>query len=67
MVIVNAYQNQIKASIEHVLKISIPQIDKQEISGILKHQGAGGVTYILQANFIAGPRQIQAVRCRRSI
>lgn len=59
MVIVNAYQNQIKASIEHVLKTSIPKIDKQEIAGILKHQGAGGVTYILQAIFTAGPRKIQ--------
>ena len=58
MVIVNAYQNQIKASIEHVLKIKIPKIDKQEISGILKHQGAGGVTYILQATFTTGPKQI---------
>ena len=59
MVIVNAYQNQIKASIEHVLKISLPSIDKQEITGILKHQGAGGVTYILQTIFTAGPRHIQ--------
>ena len=59
MVIVNAYQNQIKASIEHVLKTSIPSIDKQEIAGILKHQGAGGVTYILQAIFTTGSRKIQ--------
>ena len=59
MVIVNAYQDKIKASIEHVMKISIPKIDSQEITGILKHTGAGGVTYILQATFTANSRRIE--------
>ena len=57
-VIVKAYQKQIKSSIEDVLKTSIPNIDSQEFTGILKHEGAGGTTYILQVNFTAGPRKI---------
>ena len=52
--IVKAYQKQIKVSIEDVLKTSIPNIDNQQITGILKHEGAGGSTYILQVNFFAG-------------
>jgi tRNA A-37 threonylcarbamoyl transferase component Bud32 len=57
-VIVKAYQKQIKNSIEEVLKTSIPNIDNQEFTGILKHEGAGGTTYILQVNFTAGSKKI---------
>ncbi|MHA2362870.1 MAG: hypothetical protein ACXAC7_02855 [Candidatus Hodarchaeales archaeon] len=53
------YLPQIKTSIEEHLKTQIPQIDGQKILGYLKHQGAGGTTYILQSQFSAGTRRIQ--------
>ncbi|HKZ41182.1 MAG TPA: hypothetical protein VJ044_09485 [Candidatus Hodarchaeales archaeon] len=57
-VILNHYRDQIRISIEQKLKIPIPTIDRQEIVGFLKHQGAGGTTYILTADFHSGMRRI---------
>ena len=51
--IIKAYQEQIRASIEKNMKVKIDQISKQEILGFLKHQGAGGTTYILNADFFS--------------
>ena len=54
-----AYQAQIKASIEEKLNIQLPQIDGHNILGYLKHKGAGGNTFIIQSEFLAGSRNIK--------
>lgn len=54
-----AYRDQIRANIEVVLRTHVPSIDSQSIIGVLKHSGAGGTTYILQAEFVTGSRTIQ--------
>jgi hypothetical protein len=50
-VIIKHYHDKIQKSIEQTLKISFGKIIKQDIIGYLKHQGAGGTTFVLTANF----------------
>ena len=57
--IIKAYQEQIKSSIEKNMNIKIDQISRQEILGFLKHQGAGGITYILNADFFSNQQQFR--------
>ncbi|OLS25297.1 MAG: hypothetical protein HeimC3_15110 [Candidatus Heimdallarchaeota archaeon LC_3] len=50
-VIINHYHDKIRASIEQNLNTSFGSISKQNIVGFLKHQGAGGTTFVLTADF----------------
>ncbi|MFW9928869.1 MAG: hypothetical protein ACFFD1_05735 [Candidatus Thorarchaeota archaeon] len=55
--IINHYHDKITQSIEENLKISFSGISRKNIIGFLKHTGAGGVTYILTADFISNLNQ----------
>ena len=45
-VIINHYHDKIRASIEKNINSSFGPINKQNIVGFLKHQGAGGTTFV---------------------